>query len=202
MLRTIKKLRTKVLGKKPYQLRRFPQDQYKLISSTAAYRESGNSLEVGCNYGLLVEMLRRDGKFAVGIDATDIWRKNKRIDGLLGTFQLDQQNINQLPTFDIISILSVHHQIIAAHGDNYAQQILTSLLSKATNGLFIEFSALSEKYGSEKNSLFIDNDQESVKQYAEMWLEKICSSDKFDFLGKTRESQPTEPFRYLYLIRP
>ena len=188
--------------KKPiYQLTRFPQDQFDLISEHPIYKESRSSFEIGCNFGLLVKMFNDDGRFAVGIDTTDFWKGSQPQGAILGKIELSPETIDQLPEFDMVCILSVHHQIVAKLGDEETKKLIEKLLSKARKGLFIEFAALSEKFGEPKNTLFKDNDENSVRAYARGWLESFCSSEQIDYLGKTRELEKTEPYRYLYAIK-
>ena len=187
--------------KEIYQLRKFTEDQYSLISATDIYASAKSTLEIGCNYGRLVELFGKDGKFAVGIDRFQAWRGRKQEYAILGLYELSPERIEQLPQFDIICILSVHHQLITKFGDDYAKSVISALIEKSKKGLFIEFAALSEKYGKLPNDLFTNNDEVSVRNYAKDWLNSFASNYETEYLGRVRELENKEPFRYLYLIR-
>ena len=65
--------------------------------------------------------------------------------------------------------------------------------------VFIEFAAIASKYGYQQGENFQDNDEESVKKYAENWL-KEAGVNNYTYLGSTRELEKKEPYRYLYKI--
>ena len=185
---------------KGYQDNRFPEDQYQLIKNTSEYQRAKNSLEIGCSQGKLVNYFSSDGLFAVGIELKDSWKFSNNGKAVLGVFPMTFDEIDKLPEFDIICLLSVHHQWVFKYGDVHVKKMITKIFSKAKFSLFIEFAALSEKYGYGKNIKFIDNDESSVRAYAENWLNEFEISFNVKFMGKTRELEDKEPYRYLYKL--
>ena len=187
-------------GGRGYQDSRFPEDQYDLIVQTDEFKRGKNLLEVGCNQGKLVKFFADDGLFAVGIDMKDRWSGMKADDAIIGRYTVNLENISRIPEFNLICILSVHHQWVFASGDNLAQQTVGAIFEKPSIAVFIEFAALAEKYGYRAGQFFIDNDGPSVRAYAESWL-RAAGLESFSYLGKSRELPGKEPYRFLYVVR-
>lgn len=188
-------------ARRAYQDSRFPEDQYRLISATGVYSGAKSSLEVGCNKGRLVKMFARDGKFSVGLDLADYWAFEDNERAVLGTFPIDRVTCEGLPTFDILLVLSVHHQWVKTDGDASALGTLQGLFSKAGAAMFIEFAAVADKYGYKPGDRFQDNDEASVVAYSKKWLLNAFAEDQIEYLGKTRELEKKEPYRFLFVVK-
>jgi len=190
----------RILG---YQEQRHPEDQYTLITATDEYKRSSNSLEIGCNQGMLVSWFSKDGLFSVGLDGNPHWESYGDRDkvAIFGLRRVTVDEIMKIPEFDIVLCLSVHHQWVCNAGDEFALDMLQELYEKARYALFVEFSALSIKYGYSENEHFLDNDEKSVVEYAKLWLRKRKLDKGISYLGATREKAPKEPYRYLFMIR-
>lgn len=160
----LNKIRKALFGKKLYHVRKFTEDQYQLIAATDTYKKANSTLEIGCNFGRLVELFGNDGKFAVGTDKYQAWGTQGQRNAILGIYELSPERVKQLPEFDIICILSVHHQLIANFGNDYAKSVISALVKKSKMGLFIEFAAISEKYGKAPNELFSNNNEKAVRE--------------------------------------
>lgn len=185
----------------PYQGSRFPEEKSNLIFSKIDLKQVNNVLDIGCNNGRIAMKFQKMGKFCVGIDAipcfpSDIYNTDSPAFGL---FTLTLEKVSLLPRFDLILLLSVHHQWIKQYGDQYAKQLVEKIIDKSIRYFIIEFAALSEKYGYKK-PLFTDNNEESVKKYAEDWLNSINFSGNIKYIGKNKERAGREPYRYLYMI--
>lgn len=186
--------------KRAYQDSRFPEDQYRLISGVPEYTRLTSALEVGCNKGLLVRRFANDGIFAVGLDVSPHWAFDDNERAILGVWPVSSDNVQRLPSFDAVSLLSVHHQWVKDRGDEYAQCLVRDLYKKARICMFIEFAAIATKYGYQHGERFIDNDEESVTSYAKLWLAE-AGAEKSEFLGATRELEGKEPHRFLFVLR-
>lgn len=116
----------------------------------------------------------------------------------IGEVAVDDAVIERLPLFDAILLFSVHHQWVAEHDDQYARDLLRKIAGKAKKLLFVEFAAISSKYGYAENQHFQENDERSVKEYAEQWLAQALEGWHFKYLGKVRESG-REPYRFTYV---
>ena len=185
----------------PYQSSRSSNDKFDLILSKIDLCQINNVLDIGCNYGQISNSFSKIGKFCVGIDAlpcfsSDIFGKNGPA---LGVIALTPENVKSLPSFDLILLLSVHHQWVKEYGDNYTKKLVEKIINKAKKYFIIEFAAISEKYGFKK-PFFIDNDEESVKEYAEGWLNSLKFSGEIQYMGRNKEKPGKEPFRYIYMI--
>ena len=184
---------------KAYQETRFPEDQYALISSSPPYNRIKNTLEIGCNLGLLGKAISMDGKFSIGVDIRNHWLCRETGNVVLGVYPIDLDSVDKLPDVDAFLLLSVHHQWVKSMGDEYAKQLLMRIYEKSKICMYVEFSALARKYGYAEGVHFQDNDQESVVEYAGKWLSE-CGIDKWKLLGKSRELGSTEPYRYMFLL--
>lgn len=155
-------------------------------------------LDVGCNAGQVARELSSD-RFVVGIDGhLDTRGFSDPMKGVaLGEFSLDLDNAEYLPRFDAVLLLSVHHQWYAAGDEPAADALFGQALSIARTAVFVEFAALSEKFGPIKR--FLDNDAASVQSFARDFLAQFTVSDKVKFLGSCTESDH-EPYRFMFLI--
>ena len=201
MMTTLRNLRKmlKLGGGKiwTYQDTRFPTDQYELISQTTEFSEGKSFVEIGCNAGLLTEMVSKTGRFAVGIDVRQYWQYREYTAGLT-VYPITLETVKAIPDFDLVALLSVHHQWVAKQGEAAAINIMKEIFNKARLGVFVEFAALSAKYGAPPNSLFIDNDPVTIQAYAEAFIAKLGKRAKY--LGPAREKKNHEPFRYMFLV--
>ena len=195
--------------KRGYQDRRFPQDQFQLISK-AMHPETKNVLEIGCNQGRLSDAFARQGLFVLGLDVAAHWNARRRGTdaeednspaAIKAVQRLDVENVRCLPAFDTIFLLSVHHQWVKQYGDGYAQELVGNLALKAERDFFVEFAALAGKYGYSSGEAFLDNDEQSICRYAESWL-RAAGIRAVHYLGQTRENPPKEPFRFLFHCKP
>ncbi len=145
-------------------------------------------------------MVAADETFAVGVDIRKHWESKDQGGALLGTYGITATTKNKLPSFDAILLLSVHHQWVNKHGEEYAKTVVETLYEKCNVCMYIEFAALAYKYGYKQGEFFEDNDEESVTAYAQKWLTSAGIST-FSFLGPTRELANKEPFRYMFVLR-
>jgi hypothetical protein len=134
----------------------------------------------------------------VGLDISQHWISREH-SSALGVCPVNDRTAKSLPRFDLIALLSVHHQWISRFGDSYARELVLYLISRSRIGLIIEFAALSEKYGAPPNSMFSDNCEASVKDYAKAWL--ASGGVEASFLGRAREKVGKEPIRFVYFVR-
>ncbi|MEM7300342.1 MAG: hypothetical protein AAF468_04595 [Pseudomonadota bacterium] len=183
--------------KRVYQDTRFPGDQYNLISQTDAYKSAKSTLEIGCNKGKLVQRFAADGKFSVGLDLEQYWAHANTQSAVLGVLELTLDNVEHVPEFDVVCVLSVHHQWVRYQGEEYARKLMHALQNKARIGLFVEFAALADKYGYQPGSRFVDNEEQSVVAYAQDWLGDLGSKTDVSYLGSCRELEVVEPYRFM-----
>jgi SAM-dependent methyltransferase len=192
-----------------YQRGHEPDNKFDLIASGIDLDRVRNVLDIGCNEGKIAARFDKLGKFTVGIDVgpyflnhvlTDLDNVYGRSSAAYGVFPINQKNVEDLPAFDLILLLSVHHQLIKHHGDEYTKDVVRKLLEKATEYLVVEFAATRMKYGFSGNE-FEDNDEASVRSYAESWIHSLADNLDVTYLGKNRESGEREPFRFVYSIR-
>lgn len=194
-----------------YQERRSPKVKFEMM-----YNSLGNPsacktlLDIGCNAGKVTAAFAEKGMFAVGIDINPRiidYPENKR--PIIGYFPFNDKSVRIVPNFDIILLLSVHHQWVHDSGDAHTQNLIAEIIRKAQQYMFIEFATLNEKYGYAEPR-FDEGDEGSQKRYFESWLRECKSTynalfgkDEFEFsyVGKNRERVGVEEFRHTYLIK-
>lgn len=170
-----------------------------LINNELSHMSALSVLDIGCNAGQVSRLLSSD-RFVVGIDIdVDTSGYSGALDGVaLGNIPLDQDMLSRMPNFDVILLLSVHHQWYRLMGEDIADHFFSSVLNKANKLLFIEFPALNRKYGYQDQ--FIDNNPESVKNFAVDFLLRFVDKEQIKYLGKCKDNIKKEPFRYMFMI--
>ena len=188
-----------------YQGQRYPKEKIDRIMTGVDLARVGSVLDIGCNEGLITKHFSEQGKFCVGIDVApyflrgvlqDLHRGNTPA---FGVFNLERRNIELLPPFDLVLLLSVHHWWVKAHGDAHARDMVAALLDRTNHYLVMEFSSIADKYGYSEPK-FIDHDESSIKEYASAWLKQIDSTLAITYLGRNRETEGRERFRYIFLV--
>ena len=191
-----------------YQRTRYPKDKFDLITSQLNLSEVNNVLDVGCNEGYISAEFAKRGKFCVAIDAGPYFLNHILSDlesvyggqnPAFGVFPLTEENIDLIPEFDLVLLLSVHHQWINTDGNDYGERLVSRLIDKARRYFVIEFAATAKKYGF-KESKFEDNNEESVKAYAESWLRGLNVQGTIEYIGKNKEGNTNEPYRLVFMI--
>ncbi len=191
-----------------YQRGRYSKDKFDLITSRLNLSEIRNVLDVGCNEGFISAEFAKRGKFCIGIDVGPYYLNHvlndlENIYGsqspAFGVFPLTEENIALVPEFDLVLLLSVHHQWVNEYGNEYAGRLVGRLVDKARSYFVIEFAATAKKYGFTEPK-FDDNDEESIKAYAESWLRGLQGSGTVEYVGKNREGSEAEPYRFLFMI--
>ena len=169
-----------------------------LRGSEVSYPQS--VLDVGCNAGEITRYLNKEGFVTVGIDLHEVLDRVPpgREHSALISFKVDSESVPQLPSFDSVLLLSVHHQWIATNGDTATRQLVHDLSNKAGKTMVIEFSCLNAKYGRFGPELFVDNNPDSVTEYASTWLAATLPDFIFEFLGLNEEHPIDEPHRVLF----
>jgi hypothetical protein len=152
-----------------------------------------NVLDIGCNAGEITRLCGNKGMFAVGVDQKISCRVPEN--ACIGETVITLDNINTLPNFDAILLLSVLHQLIVENGHDYARDYVARLTTKAKNGVIIEIAAISSKYG--KYKVFEDNDYGSIRNWFVNWLPEFLQAE---YIGKAPHNRDDEPFRYLFKV--
>lgn len=195
-----------------YQRERFPRAKFELIAQALDMARVGSVLDVGCNEGYVTAEFAKLGKFAVGIDVgphflhqvlNGLDEVYNRQSAAFGVFPLSEENVDAIATFDVVMLLSVHHQLTSRFGDAYTRRLVARLSGKARQAFVIEFAGTAQKYGLEE-APFEDNDEASIRAYAERWLADLGVEGAIEYLGRNREHSglaEREPYRYLFIMR-
>lgn len=193
-----------------YQRKHHSSDKYDLIVRNIDTTRVNNVLDVGCNEGMIASAFATAGKFAIGVDCAPSFLSHvlngleevygKRRGAAFGVFPLSEECVGQFPSFDLILLLSVHHQMVKRNGDEYTRRVVATLIDKASEYFVIEFAARGSKYGFQE-APFVDNDEASVVAYGRAWLESLGVAGRIEYVGKNREGSAAEPYRFLFVVR-
>ena len=203
--KAIKKVKNVVFGapkRQPYQILRNNLDsKTELILPVLRKLECKSILDVGCNAGELNRRLANEF-FSVGIDQRVdlVGIKEPLRDIVLGEIKVNEKNLNMIPTFDAVSLFGVHHQWYKESGSDFCANLVKKIADRAGKVFFIQFAGINSKYqANDAPDLFIDNDEDSIKKYAERWLLENLPENEVTYLGKTYELD-IEPYRYMYSV--
>lgn len=178
------------------------RQRWELISD-ALGSDDRTLLDVGCNTGLLTLAAADHGMFALGIDkmpeavdsARDLAAGRERVAFM--HLELTRDDLEALPTFDVVLFLSVYHQWVANLGDQVAREMLGVLASKARSRFFFEPAAIRSKYGSEPPPIS-DLDEHSIVEVNTQLLQQAVGAE-VRYLGST--PAVNEAFRCLFMVQ-
>ena len=175
-----------------------------LISSYLA-ENAETALDIGCNQGLVTCAMAMSGTKATGIEMQEKYlRMARKVAIRLNTSarfenkKLSLEDLKGMEPHDIVSFLSVHHQMASADGLKKANIFLRSLAAKAKKQFFFQPACISAKYGNHSPNIS-DNDIAAYEDY-------FCGILKNDFeyyalIGFAQNDIPkNEPMRPLMLF--
>lgn len=204
----VKAARTR-LTEQPYQAKPGMSERLALLESVIP-EDAGSMLDIGCNIGIITAHFARRGLFCIGtdIDPKLMARARKMHADVencaFSCSALTPDNVLSIPRFDVILVLSVHHNWMAAHGPEVAGQMLRDLVGRTTQLLVFEAPARNLRYGPHSPG-FVDNDERTVTAFNESYLhEHLADMCSIEPLGKTPcwGQGSREPFRWSYALRP
>ncbi len=162
-------------------------------------------LDIGCNDGQLTEAVADLGVMSFGFEANReiAERAAIRLAGAervaIMNHALTPETVGDLPLFDVVACLSVHHQWHVTYGATLARELLCSVARLAKRKMFFEVATIRTKYGEEPPEGLIDLDQASIDAYTRWLFEPVAREPRFlvNSPGLDREK-----FRSLYVIGP
>ena len=192
-----------------YQDKLAPALDERLALIEKAIPESASSvLDIGCNLGDITAHFARRGMWSIGLDSSrqliDVALERQRgvVDCGLMVSAVTPANVDRLPTFDVILLLSVHHHWLGTHGPDVAGAMLRTIVAKARDLVVFESASRNVRFGTFPPG-FTDNDEISVTAYHEKYLRAfvgdVCD---IEMLGKTPCVGAREPYRWSWAIRP
>ena len=114
---------------------------------------SGSYLDIGSQLGYFVFKMAESGFFSTGIEASKYPHNyanslkivNDNDNVCFINMSIDIQNVKNLPSYDVISILNVFHHLIYFYNFKDADIIMKELVSKTNKTLFFETGEFEEK---------------------------------------------------------
>jgi hypothetical protein len=133
--------------------------------------EARTSLDVGSNEGAITCAMALSGTTARGVELSSKYVGRARaLASRLGcpaSFEeraMSLEDIEAHPSADVITFLSVHHQIAAAQGLSVADDYVRALSRKSARQFFFQPACISEKYGDNAPKI-ADNDLPNIIKY-------------------------------------
>ncbi|NKB49963.1 MAG: hypothetical protein GKS02_11465 [Alphaproteobacteria bacterium] len=139
-------------------------------------RTPGSLLDIGCSEGKFTLKAASVGYSAWGIEgkdaavkrAVEASAKDLEANALFTPGLLTPQAARHLPTYDVILLLSVLHQLVTHYGEEVAVTMVQDLLNSCRQKLILELAGTNRKYGHPV--LNRDNDQASVDAFVRRLL--------------------------------
>ena len=171
--------------------------------------------DIGCNNGIYTKTLSELGCKVTGYEkcentlslgmqfarasASFAYNPNSIKNSQYCWSQLDDKDLERLPTTDLTLLLSVHHQWCANYGWDLARQMLNAVLDSTSRTLLFQPAILKSKYKGNCPE-FVDNDISGFHSIV-IGLFKQNKQIQVDYLGETPNGfPPSEPIRPLYKI--
>jgi hypothetical protein len=110
-------------------------------------------------------------------------------------------DVQRLPSFDVVLLLSVHHHWLRAYGPDQTRDMLRGLAARTSRAMIFEAPSRRIRYGSYAPD-FIDNDEVSVNAYLRSYLATTFADlfARVEPLGKTPSVGKREPYRWSYVL--
>lgn len=170
--------------RKSYQARRTDvEHRYELIKD-GIDGEGESLLDIGCAEGYLTTQFAEDGYFSLGIDMSVSRLERARKSNPKPTspqfiyLELNPDNIEKLPEFAVVLLLTVYHHWNDAFGLEASERMLKTLASKSDILLF-------EPPGWEIDGITVPEEESgSIEDYYQSYLEELFpESVVVNFLG-------------------
>jgi hypothetical protein len=158
-------------------------------------QEDQTLLDIGCNFGYLVEKFAEKGINSAGYEAEKkyIDSKNKRIINKI----LTPNNVRYIKKHDVILLLSVNQQFNQAWGKEIEEKMIKTIGEKC-NKFFFQPASIKSKY--KEPPKIIDNNKISIISYYQDKLKEIFNDREISYIGETKLTTKKERYRYIFLI--
>jgi SAM-dependent methyltransferase len=168
---------------------------------------SRSALDIGCNLGDIAAHCARRGLWTIGVDRSKelIDEAQRRHSGLAdcGFLLMDVKpdDVQRLPSFDVVFLLSVHHHWLRAYGPEQTRDMLRGLAEKTGSAMIFEAPSRRVRYGDHAPD-FVDNDEVSVNVYLRSYLTETLADlfSTIEPLGKAPCVGDREPYRWSYVL--
>jgi len=166
--------------------------------------EAKTAIDIGCNEGALAIALAKCGLQVVGIEKDARAREiaillahQIRMDVLFEDRQLTVDDLEAMEDVDVALLLSVHHQLVANFGLEYANSFLRALARRTRVQLFFQPACILRKY--KKPMPFENNDVLAIIKYFDDLLADIFEHRAL--IGYSMNDVPRrEPLRPMMLF--
>jgi len=163
------------------------------------------AVDIGSNEGVITCCLDRLGLQATGFEQNKKYNDRARqLNGKLGGTTIfknqlfTEDDVKTIKKIDVVSMLSVHHQIVDGIGIDKANTLLRSLADSTQHQIFFQPACISAKYKTQMP--FKDNDYAAVVEY----FRPIFADAGFihlNVIGFSQNDMPKwEPFRPMLLL--
>ena len=162
-------------------------------------------LDVGSNEGVITCAMAMAGTKAKGLEVNAKYvtraktlAKQLKCDASFEHREVSLNEIEDGAEYDVVSFLSVHHQIAASSGLETANRFALSLAQKARKQFFFQPACIRAKYGSN----FPNVDENDIGGFVEYFREIIGAEMEFcSVIGLAQNDMPkNEPLRPMMLF--
>ena len=146
--------------------------------------DAGTALDIGSNLGYFVLRLAEKGFYSIGIDmaygnvkvAQYAQRKAGIENAAFSVMAVTPDNVNRLPTVDVLVFFSVWHHWIVAYGHEQALDMLRVIWRKTRHAMFFETG--------EDSEIHLLNITGKPADWVRSQLERACPGATIRVIGK------------------
>jgi hypothetical protein len=114
--------------------------------------------------------------------------------------RLKLEDIPTIDEFDVVLLLSVHHQVSANNSLEYGDEFLFAIARKARQAFFFQPACIQGKYGNNKVPFADNNFSEIIAHFSKIITEN-AGFDHVEMLGFSKNGiPPREPLRPLLMF--
>jgi hypothetical protein len=165
------------------------------------------AIDIGCNEGVITCYLDALGLkvfgFEAGKDFADTainFQKYNFSEAEICHAALSLEDLDNLPSVDVVLFLSVNQQIAKIYSKDYSERFFLKLFEKCNIQMFFQPCMIFKKYGGKQP--FIENDVLSAKEYFDSLLYEAGELFTSEVVGISKNSIPaSEPYRPLIVYK-
>jgi 2-polyprenyl-3-methyl-5-hydroxy-6-metoxy-1,4-benzoquinol methylase len=156
------------------------------IMSARIPSDAKNALDIGCFQGVITERIAKEGLFTIGLEKDEkrvaqAMRETREVPNCyILKSEVNPKTAEQLPSFDVIFLLTVYYHWVSQYGYENAEEMLQAVVDRA-NVIFIQ---------TPEDTGFIDSprlveEESPAKEVIERYFTTVLDDDFVEYLGTT-----------------
>jgi SAM-dependent methyltransferase len=180
-----------LLRQRPYHERKRTDsdDRWEMIAPTLAATDE-TALDIGCASGFFTAKLADEGLSVTGIDVDEgrietakrTWEGREGIE--FAVRRLDPENVSELPSVDVVLLLTVYHHWCDHFGRESAEGMLRELATRSTRIVFEPPGEASDRFPLVGDRPLGD-DESIVEYYSALLISILDERVEVEYLGET-----------------